>query len=254
VALGGFIGMLSYALPILALLLVLPAEKITGISGFMSAVETVFSIYGVVGPILLKVAVLAFIITVAITGSTWALAANRALAVASADGAFFRYFAKFDPQLQTPLRLSVLGGILSIAFMFAGVKFSGGHDAATFAVVLSIAISTSSITYLFVFPSALRLRFSQAHASRPYTVPGGTVGMAIAAGLTTAWVALGTLTAVFPGTAETIFGLDYPFFKHWGVLRPRFEAFALGTLAVVLAIAVIGFCAGRRHVSLMRNG
>jgi glutamate:GABA antiporter len=139
----------------------------------------------------------------------------------------------------------VLGAVLSIAFMIAGVEFSGGHDAATFAVVLSIAISTSSITYLFVFPSAFRLRFNHPGASRPYTVPGGAVGMAIAAGLTTLWVALGTLTAVFPGTAEMLFGLDYPFTKHWGVTRPRFEAFALGTLAAVLAIAVIGFLAGR---------
>lgn len=97
IAVGGFVGLLAQALPILALLLALPTNQITGIAGFMAAVETVFGVYSLAAPILVKLAVVAFIVTLAITGATWALAANRALAVAAADGAFFPYFAKFDP-------------------------------------------------------------------------------------------------------------------------------------------------------------
>jgi len=245
IAIGGLIGLLSYALPVLALLVVLPPDKITGIAGFMTAVETVFAVFGAAGPILLKVAVIAFIVTLAVTGATWALAANRALAVASADGAFVPYFAKFDPRTQTPVRVGVLTGVLALAFMLAGVIFSQGDNAATFTVVLSITISTSLIAYLFVFPAALRLRSIHPDTPRPYAVPGGKLGMTVAAGITTFWAALGTWVAVFPGTLEPLFGLEYPFVDTWGVSRFRFEIFTLGTLAVLVAIAVIGYAAGR---------
>ena len=245
IAAGGSIGLLAYALPILALLLVLPPEKITGIAGFMAAVETVFGIYGTAGAVLVKVAVVGFIVTLGITGATWALAANRALAVASADGAFFPFFAKFDTKRQTPVRIGVFTGAVSLAFMIAGVIFSAGDSAATFGVVLSITISTSLIAYLFVFPAALRLRRTHAHVPRPYRVPGGRVGMAAVAGLTTFWAALGTWVAVFPGTLEPLFGLDYDFLDNWGVTQLRFEVFTLGTLAVLTIIAVAGYLTGR---------
>jgi glutamate:GABA antiporter len=250
VAIGGFVGLFAYALPVLALLMVLPAADITGISGFMSAVKTVFSVYGPVAPTLLKIAVLSFIVGVAITGATWASAANRALAVAAADGAFFPYFAKFDPRRQAPVRVSVLTGAVALIFMIAGVIFSRGDTAATFAVVLSITISTSLIAYLFVFPAAFRLRLTHAHTPRPYAVPGGLPGIGLASGITTFWVALGTWVAVFPGTADTLLGLDYPFVQHWGVSRMRFEVFTLGTLAVLLAVTAVGFMFGRPRGAL----
>ena len=69
--------------------------------------------------------------------------------------------------------------------------------------------------------------------------------MALVAGLTTFWAALGSWVAVFPGTLEKVFGLEYPFLDHWGVTRWRFEIFTLGTLAVLVAIAVAGYLRGR---------
>jgi hypothetical protein len=66
-----------------------------------------------------------------------------------------------------------------------------------------------------------------------------------ATGLATAWVALGSWVAVFPGTLERLVGLDYTFNDEWGVGRGTFEALALGTLGVVLAIALVGYALGR---------
>jgi hypothetical protein len=51
--------------------------------------------------------------------------------------------------------------------------------------------------------------------------------------------------AVFPGTLESVFGLSYDFRDEWGVSRGTYEALTLGTLAVVFAIAVIGYALGR---------
>ena len=77
-------------------------------------------------------------------------------------------------------------------------------------------------------------------------VPGGTIGMGIASGLATFWAALGVWVAVFPGTLENLFGLEYDFLDTWNVSRVRFEAFTLGTLAVLTVIAVAGYLAARR--------
>ena len=69
--------------------------------------------------------------------------------------------------------------------------------------------------------------------------------MALAASITTLWAALGIWVAVFPGTLERLFGLEYRFLDHWGVLRLRFEVFTLGTLAALTVVAVAGYIHGR---------
>ena len=43
---SGVTGVLLYAIPIFAILLVLPAEKVTGIGGFLDAVTETFTVYG----------------------------------------------------------------------------------------------------------------------------------------------------------------------------------------------------------------
>jgi glutamate:GABA antiporter len=48
-----------------------------------------------------------------------------------------------------------------------------------------------------------------------------------------------------PGTLEELFGLGYDFKDQWGVSRATFEALTLGTLAVILLIALVGYALGR---------
>jgi hypothetical protein len=76
-------------------------------------------------------------------------------------------------------------------------------------------------------------------------VPFGDAGLWIAGVLTTFWVALGSWVAVFPGTLEKLLGIDYDFEGSWGVSRGTYEALTLGTLAVILAFAVIGYALSR---------
>jgi hypothetical protein len=72
-----------------------------------------------------------------------------------------------------------------------------------------------------------------------------TTRMWIVGILTTFWVALGSFVAVFPGALEELFGLSYDFKDEWGVSRGTYEALTLGTLAVVLGIAIVGYALGR---------
>ena len=61
IRIGSIVSALAYVLPVLAILLVVPRKSVGGLSGFMSAVETVFSVYGPASKFLLGVAALLFI-------------------------------------------------------------------------------------------------------------------------------------------------------------------------------------------------
>jgi glutamate:GABA antiporter len=242
---SGIIGVLSYAIPFFGILLVLPTKAVTGIGGFLDAVTEVFSVYGGAAHTLRDIMAICFIGALMTSGAVWMIGSDRILAVASYDGAFHPFFARFNRTFRTPVRVNTMSGLVSSAFMILAVAAFNGGTNSKFVVVLDIAISTTLISYLWIFPAALKLRYTHGHIRRPYRVPGGTRGMWIASVFITFWVALGSWVAVFPGTLEKLFGLSYDFKGTWGVSRGTFEGLTLGTLGVILLIAIVGYATGR---------
>jgi glutamate:GABA antiporter len=242
---SGIIGVLMYVLPILGILLVLPSKDLTGIGSFLDAVTATFSVYGGAAHVLRDVMAICFIGAVMTSGAVWMMGSDRILAVAAYDGAFHPFFARFNRTFGTPVRVNTMSGIVSSLFMIVAVAaFNGGTDS-KFVVVLDIAISTTLISYLWIFPTALKLRYTHGHVYRPYRVPGGNRGMWICTALITLGVTIGSWVAVFPGTLEKLFGLSYDFHGTWGVSRFTFEALTLGTLAVIVLLAIVGYATGR---------
>jgi amino acid transporter len=239
------LGVLMYVIPILGIILVLPAKAVSGIGGFLDAVTTTFGVYGGAGHFLLDLMTLAFVGTLLTSGAVWMIGSDRILAVAAYDGAFPAFFGRFNARLGTPVRVNTLSGIVGSIFMIVAVAaFHGGTDS-KFVVVLDIAISTTLISYLWIFPSALRLRSTHPGVHRPYRVPGGKAGITVSTALITFWVALGSWVAVFPGTLEKLLGISYDFKSTWGVSRATFETLTLGTLGVVLLVALVGYALAR---------
>ena len=239
-------GILLYAIPIAGIIIVLPSKAITGIGGFIDAVGTVFSgVYGGAANTLLVIMTLCFVGTLLTSGAVWMIGSDRIQAVSAQDGSFPGFFGVFNKRFGTPVRVNVLSGVVATAFMVVAVAlFNGGSDSA-FQVVLDIAISTTLISYLWIFAAAIRLRYTHPEVRRPYRVPFGRAGMWICGLLTLFWVALGSWVAVFPGTLEKLFGLPYDFKATWGVTRGQFELLTLGTLGVILVLAVVGYVLGR---------
>ncbi len=241
---GAAISTLAYCIPVFGILAVLPTSKISGISGFLDAVHTTFGVYGGAGSFLVKVMVVGFIFALVTSGSVWMIGSDRVQAVAAYDGAFFPWFGKFNAKLGTPVRVNVLSGVVSSAFMIAAVHLSTGSNASTFTVVLYLATSTTLLSYLLIFTAALKLRYSHPHVERPYRVPGGMAGMWAMVSVITGWMLLGSWVAIFPGTLEELFGKSYSIQDSYGVSRIRFEVFTLGTLAVIVLIGIAGYIAG----------
>jgi amino acid transporter len=251
---SGITGVLMYVIPIFCILLVLPASKVTSIGGFIDAVTLTFhGVYGHAAHTLLIIMTLCFIAALITSGAVWMIGSDRIQAVASYDGAFFPFFGVFNRRLGTPVRVNVLSGIASSAFCIAGIYLlRNASTANAFTVVLDIAISTTLISYLWIFPSVLKLRYAYPTVERPYRHPWGMTGLWISTILTTGWIALGSYVAIFPDTLERLFHVGYDFKDSWGVTEAKFEVLTLGTLAVIVVVAFAGYAAGagvRREVA-----
>ncbi len=244
---SGTLGMLLYIVPILGIILVLPNDKITGIGGFVDAVNQTFSVYGGAQSFLYDLTVLGFIFTLMTSGAVWMIGADRVLAVAAYDGSFFPWFGVFNKKLGTPVRCNVLSGIVSSVFMVAAViMLKSGSAADAFSVVLAMATSTTLLSYLWIFPAALMLRYKAPGVHRAYRVPGsGNAVMWVLVAIVFLWALLGSWVAVFPGTLEPLFGVSYDFRDSWGVSRLAFHSLTLGTLIVMFLVAVVGYLSGR---------
>jgi amino acid transporter len=242
---SGIIGVLLYVIPIGGIILVLPTEDVTGIGGFIDAVTKTFSVYGGAAHTLLVLMTICFVGTLVTSGAVWMIGSDRIQAVAAFDGAFIPWFGVFNRRFGTPVRVNVMSGIVSTIFCFSAIAFFDSGENATFQIVLDIAISTTLISYIWIFLAALRLRYTHPEVERPYSVPLGLPGMWIGALLITGWVLLGSWVAVFPGTLEKVFGVEYDFVDNWGVGRERFELYTLVTLGVILAFGLLGYWLGR---------
>ena len=249
---SGITGLLMYMIPIFCILLVLPASKVTGIGGFIDAVTLTFhGVYGGAAHALLIVMTLGFVGALITSGAVWMIGSDRIQAVASYDGAFIPFFGVFNRKLGTPVRVNVLSGITASVFSIVAIYLLKSHStAAAFTVVLDIAISTTLISYLWIFPAVLKLRYTHPDVPRPYRHPWGTAGIWVSTILVTFWILLGSFEAVFPDVLEKIFGVGYGFKDSWGVSRGVFEALTLGTLGAIVLVGAIGYVLGgevRRH-------
>lgn len=253
IARSAAIAAAAYLLPIAAILLVVPAEDITGIGGLMEAVAKVYGVYGAAAPALLTLTGVIFAVVLMTQGSAWMIISDRMQAMAAADGAFFRgFFGRFHPQLGTPVRVNLLSGVVGTVFMLVAMQVSGSA-AAVFGVVLSISISTFLLSYVIAIPAAVRLRTAFPDIDRPFRVPVSDNGFRLLGAMCFLWVALGSWVAVFPGTLDRLFGLDYDFREVWGVSAGVFEAFTLGTLAVLGVLGAVGYLTAK-PLRLERHG
>ena len=134
------------------------------------------------------------------------MGADRAMAAAGFDGAGPRSFGHISGKYGTPVTVNIWTGVISSITMIAAFQISGGNADKYFGAVLSLAISTTTISYLAIFPALSKLRKSHPHVERPYEVPGGLAGARVVSWLTFFWAALATVALIWPGFGVGWFG------------------------------------------------
>jgi amino acid transporter len=244
---------LLYGGPILAILLVLPKDKITGLSGFIASVQTVFTVYGGsvaangtvtltgLGAVLGAIGGIALILAYLSSGTTWVMGADRAQAMAALDGSAPRILGTFSAKFGTPIAVNIMSGIVATVVMLLAFGLASGDANKYFVAVLGLAISTTTISYIGIFPALLKLRISHPHVHRPYSVPGGMPGVVVVTVVTTAFAVLATIGLLLPGFGTASPDSSLP----QGFDRLGYEATQILPLIVLFIVGVLFYIGGK---------
>ena len=245
-------AILLYGLPILAVIAVLPKDEITGVDGFMTAVASVFTVWG---------------------GAVHRDDEDRRLRVRSGAGLERLHVAdglrpepgrgvlrrrraavlgRFSAKLGTPVNVNFLSGVISSIVFVAAALVAGGNASATFDVMIGIVLTFTTISYIVIFPALIKLRYSHPHVNRPYRVPGGMVGVWICGVLCTFWAVFASLVAIFPGF------LDGKLLNDSGlpedVSRAKYTTIAAVAIGITLLAGLALLLARRAHARAHGRG
>jgi glutamate:GABA antiporter len=263
IAWSGLATVLAYGLPVLSIVLVLPAGQVTGLTGFLAAAKAVFTVYGghvaasgtvtLTGAGLLvgRIIGVVFVFALASAGATWIMGADRTEAVASFDGGGPAVLGRFSARFGTPIGMNLLSGAVATALMVAAFQITSGNANRYFSAVLGLTISTTTISYLFIFPALIKLRRSRPEVERPYRVPWGTAGAWLCSVVPTFWALLATVALIWPGFGVGWFGtggnandnLALLSFSHQ---RTAYELSQIVPLAVIVVVGIVFYALGSR--------
>jgi len=194
------------------------------------------------GAVIGALAAILFILCLLSSGVAWIMGSDRAMAVSGYDGAAPRYLGKISAKYGTPVRVNVISGILGSVVVIGVHEVSGGDAAKYFGAVLSIAVSTTLISYIAIFPALWRLRRTHPDHPRPYRAPWAPLISIVL----TAWVVFATVELFLPGLGVDWFADEFrP--DGWAI-DERWGYFLIEAVPVVIfvIVGVIFWLAGSR--------
>src|SRR5690348_11266316 len=196
---SGLISFLGYAIPILGVVLILSQDQLSNVSGFVSAFQFgSTTVFGSAAPFFNHLAAIAFVFVLLSSGTTWLMGSDRLMAIGALAGSGPKQLGYFSTTFGTPIVVNVLSGIISTIFMILALTLTSGNLGAFFAVVLGLVISTTTFSYILIFPALLTLRRKYPNVRRPFVVPGGTTGAWLCVILTEFWVIGANVFALWP--------------------------------------------------------
>ena len=245
---SGAITAVLYIMVVAGILLALPEKTLSASSGFTGAFQVVNQgVFGTGGgaKFLGYIFAIIIILTLISSGSVWILGSCRVEAMAALDGAAPRILGRFSKQ-GTPVAMAILSGIVGsffVIYIFAVLK---GSLTSFFSVMLSLALSTAVLCYLFSLPACITLRKKFPDVKRPFRVPGGNVGLWVSVILSEICVILTGFTLLWPGFIDKyLLGQSYSIMDSWGVGRAFFEEVTFGSFIVIILVAVAFWAWGR---------
>lgn len=139
---------------------------------------------------------------------------------------------------------NLLTGILATIVLDLSFRLAGGSNEKYFNAVLTVALLFTTLAYVVIFPTVVKLRYSHPDVPRPYRVPFGMPGVWACAILTTFWALLATVVGFFPGLGDGMLLNDRALPK--GFTRAEFQLVVLVPLLVTLGIGCLFYVLGRR--------
>ena len=240
---SGIIVFVAYAIPILGVVLILSSDQLSNVSGFVAAYQFASSsVFGSAAPFFNHVAAIAMVFVLLSSGTTWLMGSDRLMAIGALAGSGPKQLGYFSERFGTPIVVNVLSGIISTIFMVITFFVTGGGLGGFFAAVLGLVISTTTFSYILIFPALLTLRRKYPNVRRPFVVPGGNAGAWICVILTEFWVIGATVFALWPN----LFTGDW-LSDVYNVNRTQFELYNLIAIVFLVGLAIVFWAVGRGH-------
>jgi glutamate:GABA antiporter len=239
----GLISFLAYAIPIAGVVLILSSTDLSNVAGFVAAYQFASSsVLGGAAPFFNHLAGLAFVFVLLSSGTTWLMGSDRLMAIGALAGSGPKQLGYFSARFGTPIVVNVFSGIIATIFMYITFFVTGGSLHGYFAAVLGLVISTTTFSYILIFPALITLRRKYPNVPRPYVVPGGNAGAWACVILTMFWVVGATIFSLWPGLLTSTWNGAYA-----GVNRTTFETYTFVTVAFLIVVAVVFWAVGRGH-------
>lgn len=238
IARAGIGQALMYAVPILAVLVVLPADRISSLHGLIDAMQTVFTVYGGAAGAVTGASAVLFVWVLLASGSAWIIGAGRAQAAACLDGAGPRALGRIAAS-GVPVVIGLVSGGLALVTMAADLALTGGAGQRYFTAALTVSIALIVLAYLLVFPAFVALRIGRPELERPFRVPGGRAVAWLVSLAATGWSALAAACLLWPASLPSGFAGQ----------RAQFELLVLAPVGIVLALGCVFYRLGASAAS-----
>jgi glutamate:GABA antiporter len=185
----------------LAIAFVIPQAKLSLVAGLMQAFDAFFKAIGL-GTWATKVmALLVGLGTLALI-STWMLGPAKGLYATEQAGDLIpelEYVNKRHAPVAILVFQAALSSMLALLFLFVPSINTG------YWMLTALTTQLVLMMYILVLCAAIRLRYSEPNTDRPYSVPGGRVGMWIVGGMGLLGCVFGFVMGFIPPTGV----------KHW---------------------------------------
>jgi amino acid transporter len=194
IGLGAIISILIFALGALPIAGILPYEKISLQSGVF---DTFAAVITDIWHMQWLVSVLSLLVGVgAISGVlAWLGSPSRGLLETAHEGELPPVLQAKNKQGMPTHILLVQGVIVTLMSCF---YFVIKDVSVAFFLISAMTIALYLIAYMLMYAAAIKLRYSAPDLKRPFTVPGGIVGMWIFAGVGLAGVVFSFVVSFFP--------------------------------------------------------
>jgi amino acid transporter len=243
-------GLIFYLIPVAGILLVVSGKNITSVGGFVSGYQTVVTnvFGGSAANVLNGIVGAAVVFSLLGSGVVWLMGSDRAMAISSLAGSGPRALGHFSRRFGTPVPVNVLSGIMASIILVLSFLITSGNLQSFFKTVLALTISTTTFSYIAVFPAIITLRRKYGTTGRGYRIPGGAPVVwlcaivaeffVVAATIFSLWPSLCSSNGCFTSDATAAIGT---------VARGTWELWTIGAMAVIILLGVASWLSGRNH-------
>jgi amino acid transporter len=172
---SGFLISVVYAMGTLGILLVVPLEKLSLLTGTWDALSALGAQWGTAGEALTLLLGLGFLYSCLANVVTWSLGVNRVAAIAAEDGVLPSALGRLHERFKTPHVAFAIMGLVSTALLVGNALLSS-NPSNVFWMIFKLSSLCLLLCYLAMFPAFLVLRYARPDQPRPYRLPGGSLG------------------------------------------------------------------------------